>query len=170
MKTQSNDLIESIAVDVTDLLLRKAWNVHIVSQSLNNTTETKKVYTEKSMDGTIADIANFNINVENLIGGQAKSKTTMTADTSDKSKSKVVEEETLKSYRLQWRMSYSSINGYPVQSQHEILFLDDVVIKFFGKIQFDIFNREILFVLDELTVLGVQIDIDKISSRSSSGS
>ena len=145
-------------LDVTNLLLRKPWNVHIVSQSLNNTTATQKVYTEKSMDGTIADIANLNINVENLIGGQSKSK------------SKVVEEETLKSYRLQWRMSYSSINGYPVQSQHEILFLDDVVITFFGKIQFDIFNREILFVLDELTVLGVQIDIDKISSRPSDGS
>lgn len=189
MQTKSYELIESIAADVTNILIADPWTVHAMgvapddernatknaTMNETNTTHRRDGSTETSMDGTIADIANIKVTLEDVVGrirgknSKADSNPAVPLPLTDATTTTEEEEEEettamLKSYRLQWKMSYSGINGYPIQSQHDILFLGEVVIQFFGTIQFDLSSRQIVFVLDELTVLDVPVDLEKLRS------
>ena len=140
LKEQSDRLINDIAVDFCRLITKDSWEVFTSVANITDVMSTKS-----TMDGTIAQLSNVLIDLGVGKDGEQKAM-----------------ENTLKSYRFQWRQSYNTADGYPINSEHTILLGNQVVIEFYGKIQFDLMKRQILFQMDELKVLDVVVDLDQV--------
>jgi hypothetical protein len=74
-------------------------------------------------------------------------------------------EDKLRLYRLRWKQSYGASNGYTIQSHRTIRCAHTEVTEFFGRLEFDLVKRQILFELDVLVVLNITVYLDQVKTN-----
>ncbi|CAB9506826.1 expressed unknown protein [Seminavis robusta] len=136
IQQETNDIINCVALDVLTLV-EGHWDFSIAT---TNQADTKSI-----MEGRINDIANDLIEM---------------GMTGDENRGDIQEE--LRNSRLKIKQTFDGSVDYPLRIQQEVFLGQRRVIQVFGQLQFDLLDRNVVYSVDELVVLGTTVDLDEI--------